>query len=180
MTNPRIARFKRWLAILTVVLLFHSSSGCLLVAGGAAAGAASYAYYRGNVRQVVYVDFPTAWQATQYALADLGMPVTPVSHDARSGVLRSYTGTGDKILIRLEEQIPKIPADPAQTEIGIRIATFGDQDVSMRIFQQINARLATAAPVTYSPPAVPPAPAPTPAGAALSDREPGKVTAAGE
>lgn len=118
------------------------SSGCLLLAGGAAAGsAAGYAYYRGNVTQTVEGDFTTVWHASQDALYDLGMPVKKVSRDTMSGVLESENAAGEKVKISIDQKAPKIATDPTETEVGVRVATFGDQEVSKRIIQQITYRI---------------------------------------
>jgi hypothetical protein len=143
-----------------------TGNGCLLLAGGAAAGgAAGYAYYRGNVTQTIDGDFTTVWHATQDALYDLGMPIKKVSRDAISGRIESQTGNGERVKISIEQIIPKIPTDPPQTEVGVRIATFGDQETSRRILQQIayRAHAHSVSGTITSPgsvPAPPPAPAP--------------------
>jgi len=114
------------------------SSGCLLLAGGAAAGgAAGYAYYRGNVTQTIEGDFTTVWHASQDALYDLGMPIKKVTRDNLSGVIESENAAGERVKVSIEQMLPKIPTDPPQTEVGVRIATFGDQETSRRILQQI-------------------------------------------
>ena len=118
-----------------------SPSGCLLLAGGAAAGgAAGYAYYRGNVTETYAADFLTVWNATHDAMYDLGMPVLNETHDAHGGVIESVTGTGEKVKITLKENLPPIPTDPTTTTVGVRVATFGDQEVSQRIHEQIALR----------------------------------------
>lgn len=118
-----------------------SSSGCLLVAGGAAAtGAAGYAYYKGNVTDTYDADFTSVWHASHDALYDLGLPVKGESHENSQGTIDSMTAKGDKIRIHVETQATKVPTDPSKTQVGVRIATFGDEDVSKRILAQIAKR----------------------------------------
>jgi hypothetical protein len=135
--NP-MCRTRIALMLVVTAVLCAAGNGCLLLAGGAAAGgAAGYAYYRGNVTEKIDGDFTTVWHATQDALYDLGMPIKKVSRDTLSGVIESQTGNGERVKISIEQIIPKIPTDPPQTEVGVRIATFGDQETSRRILQQI-------------------------------------------
>ncbi len=135
--NP-MCRTRIALNLVVAAALCAAGNGCLLLAGGAAAGgAAGYAYYRGNVTEKIDGDFTTVWHATQDALYDLGMPIKKVSRDTLSGVIESQTGNGERVKISIEQIIPKIPTDPPQTEVGVRIATFGDQETSRRILQQI-------------------------------------------
>jgi hypothetical protein len=69
------------------------------------------------------------------------MPVVQESHDALSGTVESLTGTQEKVRIRIEQLTPKIPNDPPRTEVGVRVATFGDQEVSNRVLLQVGYRL---------------------------------------
>jgi hypothetical protein len=115
------------------------SGGCLAVAVGAgAAGAAgAYAYHKGNVVETYEGDFETTWRATHAALAELGLPVQSQSRDRFSGAMESVTGTGERIKITVEEEGPTLAGDPVRTRVGVRVATFGDADVSRRILAQI-------------------------------------------
>jgi hypothetical protein len=155
------------LLVLAVMATALTSSGCLLLAGGAAAGgAAGYAYYRGNVTQSIDGDFTSVWHSTQDALYDLGMPIKKVTRDSLAGVIESENGKGERVKISLEQELPKIPTDPPRTEVGVRVATFGDQETSRRIIQQIayrtnaqgvaNAPAVPAAKASWQAPAPPP------------------------
>ncbi len=137
-------------------LLLATASGCLAVAGGAAAGAAGYAYYRGNKTEIFNTDFATVWSATHEALYDLGMPVLKESHDAISGTIETVTGAKDSVRIQFEQITPKFPNDWPQTEVSIRVATFGDSEVSARIFQEIINRILSRE-ASRIPPQPPPA-----------------------
>lgn len=168
--NPQCRMRVTLLLFATALVCVVAGNGCLLLAGGAAAGgAAGYAYYRGNVTEKIDGDFTTVWHATQDALYDLGMPIKKVSRDTLSGVIESETGKGERVKISIEQIVPRIPTDPPQTEVGVRIATFGDQETSRRILQQIafrshaqavNSPSGAMAPGTWRIP--PTAPSPTP------------------
>jgi len=140
----------RWLLCLMLAILALTSSGCLaaaITAGAVGAGAAGYAYYQGAVPR----DYPTgmdqAWNATQSALAELGMPVVSAVRDNDSANIESRTGDGAKVKISLEPRASRVPADGQWTHVSVRVAMFGDHPVSERIMNQIDAHL--------SPPTVP-------------------------
>jgi hypothetical protein len=144
---------KRWFVLLVPVIAL-ANSGCLLLAGSAAAGgAAGYAYYRGNVTERMNGDFTTVWHATHDALYDLGMPVKKESRDAMNGTIETVTGQGDRVKISIEQELPKIPTDPPATEVGVRVATFGDQELSRRILAQVAYRAGAQRPNTPAVPA---------------------------
>jgi len=138
-------RMQRWFGLLLVGgPLIFAGSGCIAaLAGGAAAGGAGYAYYRANVPETYDGDLPTVWQATHDALFDLGLPVVTDSKDAMAGTIESANGKQEKVMITVEQQLSKIPTDPPKTKVGVRVATFGDQDMSRRVHQQILLRLAS-------------------------------------
>ena len=165
---------KRWgilAAHLLVAVLALAGSGCLAaVAGVAAAGGAGYAYYAGKVSRDFQGSLDQVWSATHLALSELGMPV--VSQD--------QAGDGGVIVARAAEQQVRISfeveaAGPAGqvTRVGVRVATFGEQDLSARILNQIGAHVRPLSPVTVAPtaptgssappPLADPAPAGTPA-----------------
>jgi hypothetical protein len=153
MKKRNLQAARRFLAIgLLLALLSFGGSGCLAaLAGGAAAGGAGYAYYRGNVPESYDADLATVWQATHDALFDLGLPVVTESKDAMNGTIESANGKNEKVTIVLEQQVAKIPTDPPKTKVGIRVATFGDQDMSRRMHQQITMRLASARGIAHTP-----------------------------
>ncbi len=132
--KTRVVLFRFPLLLLGLVAL--SSGGCLLVAAGAA-GTGAYFYYKGNVSETYQGNFESTWQATHVALSELGLPAKSQSRDAFSGAIESVSGKGDRIKIVIEEERPKIPTDAPRTKVSVRVATFGDADVSRRILAQI-------------------------------------------
>jgi hypothetical protein len=129
--------------VLSVILLSTlTHSGCLLAVGSAAAGGAAYAYYRGCYTEPVPADFATTWHATREALTDLGLPVTAESREGLTGLIESKLPDGDKVAVQIKEVISPIPNSPHESEVGVRVALFGDEKVSRRIVQQIQTRAA--------------------------------------
>lgn len=155
--NPKI-RARRYWSGLILLLIALGNSGCMLVAAGVAGGA-GYAYYKGNVTQTFDAIPMTVWRATVDALSDLGMEVTSHVHELSSfrdpdqgnvvagqpapseGTIKSVTATGKKVSIRIKAIEPEIPVDSRRTKVSVRVATFGDEEVSQRILNQIAVRL---------------------------------------
>ena len=130
----------RQLAYLALAAAAAASGGCLfLAAGGAAVG---YAYYKGKICETYQATLGDAWPAATTALAELGMPIVAESRDAAGGYIESRTGTGDVVRIHLELLPNKIPSEGAQTRICVRVANFGDKEVSQRVLYQVGLHLA--------------------------------------
>jgi hypothetical protein len=86
------------------------------------------------------VDFTTAWHASHDALYDLGMPIKKETRDAYSGTLETENAKGETIKISIDQELPKVPTEGPKTKVGVRVATFGDQELSKRILEQIATR----------------------------------------
>ncbi|HYV34616.1 MAG TPA: DUF3568 family protein, partial [Gemmataceae bacterium] len=92
------------------------------------------------------------WNATQLALADLGMPIVSGQRDHDSATIETRTGAGDNVTISLTPNAVKVPADGASTRISVRVGMFGDGPVSERVLNQIDSRLSlTRTPVQPAP-----------------------------
>lgn len=155
--------WRGWLGRVTLVGLAGlalANGGCLFLAAGAAAGggAATYAYCKGKVCRTYNATLDDTWSAAHAALADLAMPVEGEERVAAKGHMRSRLADGSRVRITFEVEQSPIPAEGRLTCVGIRIATFGDQEISRRILDQIDAHL-THPNVLVGPPA-PPGPPP--------------------
>lgn len=126
---------------LSLCLLSVSLSGCMVAAGAAVAGAGAYAYYQGNYSQMHAAEFGKTWQATKSALSDLALPVITEHHEGLTGSIKSSLPDGTSISIDLEEQPRIMASDSHQTEVSVRVGTFGDQSQSQKIQQQIQTRI---------------------------------------
>ena len=142
-------------ALLTVALLVLGQAGCAVLAVGAVGGSAvALAHFNGKVHETVPASLESAAWATESALNDLGLPIEAKRIGDKHGEIDSTLGNRDPLMIDLDLETTPIPTDPPKTRIGIRIAAFGDEKLSKRIFDQISHRLNNPAP----PP--PPLPAP--------------------
>lgn len=164
MTRNRNER--KWLRQLAVLALagcmVGGASGCIAAMAGAAAGGAGYAYYRGNVSETYDGDFAALWQASHDSLIDMALPVVTETKDGMKGTIETRNGKDERVVIYVEQQRAKVPTDPPRTDVGVRVATFGDQELSRRVHQQIVLRLSGARgglpPSAAHVPAAPPGP----------------------
>lgn len=150
MTTAAAIIRRRW-GLFLLASLAVSQSGCLLAAAGAAAGAGAYAYYRGNVSETCAVEFGDAYQATKEAMLDLAMPVLHEEHRGLAGTVESSLQDGTKVTVSLEEKPRQLANDPHQTDVAVRIGTFGDEKASTKILRQIAVRTAQRAKVPAQP-----------------------------
>jgi hypothetical protein len=156
-----------------------AGGGCLAAAAGAAGGAAvGYVYYKGKVTHSFNAGFNDTWAATQQSLAELGMPVLQQERQPSSGWIESRTNAGDRVRIALDQTMSPIPMDGVLTQVGVRVATFGDEPLSERLLSQIGAHLVARPPLapgttpTWGPGIAPPQPPVKPAGFVPETREP--------
>jgi hypothetical protein len=148
------------LAQLLLLCFALGNAGCLAVAAGAAgAGGAAlgYAYLKGRVYENYNASFNDTWMATETALNELAMPVLSRDRQENSGYVETRTADQESVRVYLEAAPGKIPAEPTITRVSVRVATFGDKQVSNRILDQVDAHLVragTAAPqLAAQPPA---------------------------
>lgn len=148
-----------------LALLALMQAGCLLaVIGGAAGGAAAtgYFYCKGRLYRDYRASLPDVHNAVHAALLDMSFGIfTDETKDGKA-LLVTRTATGQKIRIYLECLSSPIPSDGTITRVAIRVATFGDEGISARIFEQVAFRLSHPAPVAPAPPGAPPIGPPVP------------------
>ena len=127
-TNMKIGSLLKLCASLLVVALL---SGCAAVIIGGAAGAGTYAYVKGELKATENASLDRVWNASLSALSELEFTVTTRQKDALQGRLVARTAS-DK---RVEIDLKKLSEN--QTEIRVRVGTFGDEDLSKLIIQKI-------------------------------------------
>ena len=128
---------KKALLISFAAMSLMVCNGCalLLVGGAAAAGAGAVYYMDGQLKDTEAVSLPTANAATLAALHDLKFVVISNAQDALTDKIIARTATDTKIEITLTKQSAKI------TEIRIRVGTFGNEQMSRDILNQIKSHL---------------------------------------
>ena len=112
-------------------------NGCalLVVGGAAAAGAGAVAYTNGELKDTEGYSLDTVHSATLAGLHDMQYAVVSDAKDVNNAKILARTATDTKIQIDLIKQSPTI------TEIHIRVATFGDEQLSRQILEKIKAHL---------------------------------------
>jgi len=139
-----------------IAVLALTQAGCLLALAGAAAGGAAaggYFYCKGRLYRDYSANLPDVRNAVHAALLDLHFLI--FTEDAKDGkaFLLTKTTNGKKIRIYLDCLSSPIPAEGLVTRVSIRVATFGDEGISARLFEQIAVRLTHPAPIAPAPPA---------------------------
>lgn len=113
--------------------------GCwlFLVGAGAAAGAGAVAYVEGELRSTEPVQIDEAYEASQQALRDLGLPINESKVDALEGVVTSRTADDKIVRVTLKR------TENNNTQIGIRVGTFGEEVKSRQILEAIRKNLSS-------------------------------------
>jgi hypothetical protein len=127
-------------ALLAVGLLALASSGCLVIAAGAASGAAvGYFYYRGEICKYYSAGPEATFAATRAALLDLNMPILREENNGARGSIEATTAQNEKVHVSLHQDTDNGPAP--MTRVGVRVGTFGNEEISATLLGQIEARL---------------------------------------
>ena len=129
--------YKNLVLILMLGLSFLISSGCpapVFLLGGAT-GAGTVAYVGGELKTVEKVSLNKAWNATQKAMNNLGFTITSKEKDAFNSKLIAKGAANKIIKIKLKRKSDTL------TEIRIRVGTFGDKSVSLKILEGIKKQL---------------------------------------
>ena len=127
----------RRIALLLCVLgLAVGASGCLAVAVGAGAGG-TVAYLAGDLETEEPYDIETVYVAAEKALSDLDLHVIAgeTTKDALSAKITARDAADKKVVVKLTS------TTSGNTEISIRIGTFGDDTKSQLIHDEIRKNL---------------------------------------
>lgn len=124
--------FKLTLRVLAL-LLPGIVSGCVVVAAGAGAGTVAYA--KGALEVTEAVEYGKAWSAALRGAREAGLALVSRSEHAGHGLIVARTGEDQSVTIKVDRLYPR------KTAIEIRVGTFGNRPLSMRIYQHIKANL---------------------------------------
>lgn len=120
------------LSLLSLAALFSVS--CVAVAVGAAAGG-TVAYVRGDLQVTYDASIDDVQNAAVAAVKELGFSLISDRGDRTGGEVVARTSEDRRIQITIK------PAGDNLTEARIRVGTFGDQDLSLRINEAMRRRL---------------------------------------
>lgn len=129
--------FKKLLLVSSLAVWVVFSVGCVAVAVGAAAAGGTVAYVRGGLEANYEASLERVQDASVAAIDDLGFSLISDRGDRTGGDIIARTGQDRRIEITVR------PLGDQLTQARIRIGTFGDQDLSMRIHERIRDRLKT-------------------------------------
>jgi hypothetical protein len=116
--------------ILSAVVMGLTGCGALFVgaAGGAVAGAL---YYQGELKADVDATPQAAIAATEKAFRDLIWSKEIVTASATEGLATARTATGKAVKVTVNAKTPEV------STVGIRIGTFGDENLSRLLYDRI-------------------------------------------
>ena len=122
------------LLVVAVAFLF---SGCAALFVGAAAGGATAGtlYYQGELKADLDATPQQVVTATEKAFRDLIWAKESAQASATDGLATAPTATGKPVKVTVEMKTPKV------STLGIRIGTFGDENLSRLLYERINAFL---------------------------------------
>jgi hypothetical protein len=132
------------LSLFSVILILGLSGCPVVLLGGAAAGAAGL-YNFGQLTATRNATLPQAWQASQTALDDLGIPVVSTERDGLTGLIIGMGTDQKEIKIHLKKIFDDV------VEISIRVGMLGDEAQSRIIFERIEKYLAKPAGTGVAP-----------------------------
>ncbi|UCE71438.1 MAG: DUF3568 family protein [Nitrospiraceae bacterium] len=123
-------RVRRLLALLS---MFFFLSGCaaVLLGVGAGVGIGTYKFIEGNLIRDYPLTYARAWDATNAALENLRISITDSINEGAEGKIESVRKDGKKVTIVIKDKGQGV------SSIAIRIGTFGDEQGSVKIHDEI-------------------------------------------
>ncbi|MDX2187675.1 MAG: DUF3568 family protein [Opitutaceae bacterium] len=123
----------RLVVVLASLLMAGLQTGCVAVAVGAGAGAV--AYVRGELAGDVASNLDNAVEAANEAIAGLRFAKVSEKSDALTGTIIARTADDKKVEVKLERVTDNT------TKVRIRVGVFGDQAISMQVWERIRGAL---------------------------------------
>jgi hypothetical protein len=132
---------KRRLQLVALLCCFLIGlSGCsrkwaVIGAAAAAVGTSAYFYIKGDLKRNYEAPMDKTWQAAVKSVEDLGLSTESKQNDAFNGVIKGKMADGKSFTVtvkRLGENL---------TEVGVRIGTFGNREISESIHNKILSNL---------------------------------------
>ncbi len=121
------------MAVLIAATMMQLTGCAALLLGGAAAaaGAAGVLYHEGELQGTVEASPPAVIKATERAFRDLIWSKESAQSSATDGMATARTATGKEVLVKVTRKNENI------SQIGIRIGTFGDENLSRLLYDKI-------------------------------------------
>ena len=121
------------IAVLISGLMLQMAGCAAVLIGGAAAGAtaAGLMYHEGELRAEIEAPPPAVIKATERAFRDLIWTKESAQSSATDGQATARTATGKEVLVKVNRKTENM------SQIGIRIGTFGDENLSRLLYDKI-------------------------------------------
>ena len=116
-----------------MIILVLLSTGCAAVVVGGAAAVGTYTYKAGELIKTYNSNLEQTYQATMAGCTSLGLPVLEPQKDLSRASVKTKDGERD-VWINLKAQ------SSTTTVVSIRVGYFGDEAVSRRIHDAIQAK----------------------------------------
>jgi|WetSurMetagenome_2_1015567.scaffolds.fasta_scaffold00023_85 hypothetical protein len=127
---------KKKLGLLLISCIFLVQTGCIgAVVVGAGVGAGTVIYIKGSLEQQMNASVKQVYSATLAALNKMGLPVVERQRDEASASIKSRFADGTHIWINISAITNSV------CELKIRVGTFGDEQKSRMILDEIQKRL---------------------------------------
>jgi hypothetical protein len=122
-----------------MAFLLATQTGCLFAAGAAGA-VAVVKYLDGDLDASVDAPPVRTVEAAKMAMQELQIKVATAQSSSLDGQLVAYTATDTKVKIKVNQLTEQ------SSKVTIRVGTWGDKDMSLRILEKIKAHLQTPVP----------------------------------
>lgn len=124
----------RMLQIASLAGLLAWASGCIAVAAGAAAGTGVF-YAKGSLEGHLDAAVKASSAAAEAVLKEMNITVVSTTADDLTGVIEARTAENTRVRINFNS----VTANT--TRINIRIGVFGNQAMSMSIYERIKTKI---------------------------------------
>jgi len=128
-------RIRPLLAIVLALPLATAGCPAVLVGAGAAAGAGALVWQRGWLRGNIPEPAARVHRAARSALADFKITVESHSLTPKLGTVDATMPDGRRVVVETRPQGAK------ESQVRIRVGIWGDQEMSLRIYEQIKKHL---------------------------------------
>jgi hypothetical protein len=119
------------LLVLLISMTFLWGCELALLGIGAGAGIGTYKFIEGKLERQYPIEYATAWNATNTALANLQLSITGSLNEDVKGEIEAVRKDGVKVYVSLKDMGQRV------TSIAIRVGTFGDRDEAKTIHDEI-------------------------------------------
>lgn len=123
------------ISVLVAATVGVTGCGVVLFGAGAAVGAGALVWHRGWLRGSLPEPIERVQRAAKAALGDLNATVVSEELKGKTGMVDATMPDGRRVVVETRLLGPK------DTQVRIRVGIWGDQDASLRLFEQMKKHL---------------------------------------